>query len=85
MRLKKMKFRERFNENGLELREAKKHDIEIAVDTDEAEDFKKYLINQGHTAKISKSTGNYVDGKSTSSDKEANKIMNDLWNKYSKS
>ena len=57
------------------------YEIEIAVDTPEAEQFRDWLIAQGHDAKIGRSTGNYVDGVSTS-DPEANDIMRALWDAY---
>ena len=57
------------------------YEIELACDTVESEQFRDYLIAQGHTAKIGNSTGNYVDGMSTRNP-EANEIMNDLWGAY---
>jgi len=63
----------------------KKHQIEIAVDTVEAESFKIWLIDNGHNAEIGTSTGNYVDGEWTSCDPNANEIMNNLWDEYCKS
>jgi hypothetical protein len=62
--------------------ETKTHEIEIACDTVEAEQFRDWLIAQGHSAKIGRSTGNYVDGMWTSTDTEANEIMNGLWSDY---
>ena len=59
-----------------------KYDIELAVDTIDAEEFRDYLIKQGHDVKIGKSTGNYVNGVRTSTDADANMILNDLWNNF---
>ncbi|MCY1417013.1 hypothetical protein D9M71_325310 [compost metagenome] len=56
--------------------------IEIAVDTHEAEEFRAWLTEQGHTATIGTSTGNYIDGRWTSSDQDASDIMNKLWSAY---
>ena len=56
--------------------------IEIAVDNEEAEDFCAWLIENGHTASIGRSTGNYVNGQWTSTDSDANCIMNKLWDDY---
>jgi hypothetical protein len=58
------------------------HQIEIAGDTTEAEQFCQYLKSLGHDARVGKSTGNYVDGAWTSSDANAQEIMNNLWNEY---
>ena len=56
--------------------------IELAVDTTEAEEFKKFLENKGHDVTIGRSTGNYVNGVWTDSDEEASTILNDLWAEY---
>lgn len=56
--------------------------IELSIDTTEAEQFCAWLIEQGHDAKIGRSTGNYVNGAWTSADETANEIMNALWSSY---
>lgn len=60
----------------------KKHKIEIAVDHLEGSKFVAWLNKNGHDAAIGSSTGNYVDGEWTSSDDDANQILNNLWDKY---
>lgn len=59
-----------------------KHEIIIAADHHEAEAFAAYLVEQGHSATIGNSTGNYVDGVCTDHDAEASETMNRLWNDY---
>ncbi len=56
--------------------------IEIAHDTPQAKQFLSWLRDQGHDASIGNSTGNYIDGEWTSSDEDANRIMNDLWEDF---
>lgn len=58
------------------------YEIIIAVDTPEAEEFATWLEEQGHSAKVGDSTGNYADGVWASSDSEADEIMNRLWGDY---
>ena len=60
----------------------KKHKIEIAVDHHEGSKFVAWLNKNGHDAALGSSTGNYVDGERTSSDDDANQILNTLWDKY---
>ncbi len=60
----------------------KTHKIEIAVDTEQAEEFVAWLNAQGHDATVGTSTGNYVDGTWTSTDEQANEIMRELWDSY---
>lgn len=59
-----------------------KYEIIIACDQHEGEQFKNWLIARGHDAEIGNSTGSYVDGAWTSSDQDANEIMNQLWSDY---
>lgn len=63
----------------------KTYKIEIAVDTEQAEEFRAWLDNQGHDAHVGKSTGNYVDGECSSTDEQANEIMRGLWDEFSHS
>jgi hypothetical protein len=56
--------------------------IELAVDSTEAEEFCAWLAERGHDAKIGRTTGNYVDGKWTSTSTDANEIMERLWSEY---
>ncbi len=58
------------------------HNIEISIDNDEGEQFAAWLNAQGHTAKVGKSTGGYIDGVWTSTDADANETMNSLWSAY---
>lgn len=58
------------------------HEIEIAVDHTEAEEFCAWLNEQGHSATVGRYTGNYVDGEWTSSSAEAGEILNTLWDEY---
>lgn len=58
------------------------HEIEIAIDTPEADAFAAYLNNLGHDARIGRSTGDYVDGECTSWSIEASEIMRALWQAY---
>ncbi len=60
----------------------KTHKIEIAVDHTEADEFCAWLNEQGHSATVGTSTGNYVDGEWTSSDADASEILNGLWDEY---
>lgn len=62
--------------------EMKSHEIEIACNHTEASKFVNWLLNQGHTASVGLSTGNYIDNVWTSTNEEANRIMSDLWTKY---
>lgn len=62
----------------------KTYKIEIAVDTERAEDFAAWLNAQGHDAHVGTSTGDYIDGEWTSADEQANEIMQDLWDGYCK-
>jgi len=61
---------------------ATRHEIIIASDNHEAAEFAAWLIEQGHTAQVGTSTGNYVDGAWTSTDDVANEIMRALWDAY---
>ena len=56
--------------------------IIISRDNDEGEQFAAWLQQQGHTASVGNSTGNYINGALTSSDAEANETMRMLWNSY---
>ena len=60
----------------------KKYKIEIAVDNAEGKEFVAWLNKNGHDASLGTSTGNYINGDWTSTDENANQILNDLWNKY---
>lgn len=55
------------------------YNVEIANDTPEAEQFAAWLNAKGHSAKVGRSTGSYIDGERTSSSAEASEIMNSLW------
>lgn len=56
--------------------------IEISNDTPESVQFADWLNAQGHAAKVGRSTGNYIDGQSTSASESANDIMRNLWDAY---
>ena len=56
--------------------------IIIGSDNDEADKFAAWLNQQGHSATIGNSTGNYVNGACTSSDCGANETMRSLWDAY---
>ena len=56
--------------------------IQIAVDTEEAQEFLQYLKSQGHAASIGSETGDYIDGVLTSTDEDANETMRKLWSDY---
>lgn len=56
--------------------------IIISSDNDDGEQFAAWLQQQGHTASVGNSTGNYINGALTSSDAEANETMGMLWNSY---
>ena len=58
------------------------YDVEISCDNDEGEEFAAWLISQGHTAEVGRSTGSYIDGVWTSHDHEASDIMRSLWDSY---
>jgi len=58
------------------------HQIEIAVDTVEADEFAAWLNANGHDAKVGNSTGNFIDGVRTSTDNDANETMRALWDAY---
>lgn len=58
------------------------YNVEISNDTTEAEEFAAWLNARGHNAKIGRSTGNYINGEWTSSNTDANEIMNRLWSEY---
>lgn len=58
------------------------HTIEISIDNEQGEQFAAWLNAQGHSAKVGRSTGNYIDGAWTSSDESANEIMRALWAAY---
>ena len=60
----------------------KKYKIEIAVDNAEGKEFVAWLNKNGHNASLGTSTGNYINGDWTSTDENANQILNNLWNKY---
>lgn len=59
----------------------KKYQIEVSCDSNEGEAFVAWLKAQGHDAKLGTSTGEYIDGVSTT-DIEANEIMTQLWEEY---
>jgi hypothetical protein len=54
----------------------------IASDNPEAEAFAEWLEDQGHSAEVGNSTGNYVDGVWTSTDDDAAQTLNALWESY---
>lgn len=56
--------------------------IEIACDHHDAVTFCDWLKENGHDAKIGRSTGNYVDGSWTSQNDDAREILNALWDEY---
>ena len=56
--------------------------IEIAVDSNEADEFANWLNNHGHEANVGTSTGNYIDGEHTANDPELQETLNDLWDEY---
>lgn len=56
--------------------------VEISVDNADAEEFCKYLNDNGHCANIGGSTGNYIDSDWTSNSPAANAIFNELWGEY---
>lgn len=64
-----------------EEREMKKYQIEVSCDSNEGAEFVACLNAQGHNAKLATTTDGYIDGVSTT-DNDANEIMNDLWNAY---
>lgn len=59
-----------------------KYEVEIGCDGIENEEFRDWLISQGHEAKIGRSTGSYIDGVWTDKYPEANDILNSLWSAY---
>lgn len=58
--------------------------IELAFDGfgTEAQAFAQWLNAQGHNASVGRSTGSYVDGKSTGTDDEARAALEALWDQY---
>jgi hypothetical protein len=60
--------------------------IELAVATPEAEQFRDWLIAQGHDACVGNSTGNYIDGVlcggRNDDDGEARAVLGALWEQY---
>ena len=56
--------------------------IEIACDHTDKNAFCNWLNNQGNNAEIGNTTGNYINGICTSTEPEANEIMNNLWDNY---
>ena len=62
--------------------ENKTYEIEIAIDSVEPDKFCAWLNENGHSATIGNSTGNYIDGILTDHDIDANDIMNNLWADY---
>lgn len=61
---------------------SKKYDVEVAFDTPEAKQFCDWLNENGHSAKIGNSTGNYINGHCTGNTEEADEIMRVLWDSY---
>jgi len=57
------------------------YEIEIACDHHEAEEFCAWLNDQGHSATVGSSTGNYVDGVSTDNEDEG-AVLESLWHAY---
>jgi hypothetical protein len=53
--------------------------VEIACDTEEAEQFAAWLRDQGHEAKVGRSTGTYINGQR---DAETDEIAGRLWSEY---
>jgi hypothetical protein len=56
--------------------------IELACDHAESDEFVTFLKARGHEVTVGSTTGNYVDGKWTSDDEEANDTLNRLWVAY---
>lgn len=56
--------------------------IQIAVDSPEAEEFVTWLNANGHIAEISDDTGNRIDGVWTVTNEDAAQSLNDLWIGY---
>jgi hypothetical protein len=59
----------------------KKYRIEVSGETPEGADFVAWLNEQGHDAKLGRTSGDYVDGVGTNNI-EANEIMRTLWEEY---
>jgi hypothetical protein len=59
------------------------YEIELATDHDGGQKFVKWLRVRGHDARIGKDTANRVDTILTSNSREANKILTELWERYS--
>ena len=62
-------------------KEMELYTIEVAGDTEEGEEFVAWLNEHGHTAKLGRTSADYIDGVDTS-DIEANEIMRDLYSEY---
>ena len=60
--------------------------IEVAFDAcgdqESLDQFVEWLNEIGHDAKAGNTTGSYVDGRWTSTDSDANQIMNSLWDEF---
>ena len=59
-----------------------KYEIKVACDTEECEQFVEWLNEQGHSAEMSNSSGNYINGLWTSVHEIADEIMRRLWSEY---
>jgi len=60
----------------------KKHIIEVSRYSYQSAPFVDWLNDHGHDASLGNTTGNYIDGVSTSHDWSANDIMTVLWESY---
>ena len=56
--------------------------IELAVDHHEGAEFCEWLNEHGYAATVGRSTGNYIDGASTSTDDGAGEVLRELWHAY---
>jgi hypothetical protein len=56
--------------------------IEISCDTDEGAQFAEWLNAKGHSAHVGNTTGNRINGVSTSDCSNANETMRQLWDRY---
>lgn len=59
-----------------------RYNVEIAVDCEEAEAFRDWLIAQGHEARIGRSTASYINGIDTGAARKSSEIMRALWQAY---
>ena len=60
--------------------------LELAINTIEAEQFRDWLIAQGHDTRVGNSTGDYIDGVMcggrNDDDGEARAVLGALWEQY---